>query len=527
VTIFEKVPMPESKVTIIKINKIDYVYFTIRSFRNNKGNPTCERKIIGKATDNNTMLIPNHNYFEVFNISKPEKEVNISDVIRIGNFILFDKIMENTDIKYMLKSIFSENYNDLLTVALYMLTNNKAMMYLEDYQEENKTYSKTISSQKSSEIFKNIYLNNRNDFFKKWIKKTKRDEYIAYDITSISSYASNNEYVEYGYNRDGEDLAQVNLGVYFGESSKLPIYYNLYSGSINDKTYLQYMVEGAKEQNINHAKLVLDTGFFSESNLRYMADSRITFIICMQNINFIKEKIRKGNIISSANSIKNRDVYGKVFEYQFKNKRFSAHIYYDNEKRSIEEKNLYKLIDKYEEELLKLKTITISSSKKYQKFFDIIINEDETFTYIKNHELIDDYRQYLGYFACLSNDNLSSTEVLEIYRKKDIIEKHYDNLKNFVDGNRFRVHSSEGLDGKIFVNFISLICKSYIEDIMKKHFGEIVVSVNKTLEELAKIKMIKVNNKKRLVQPLTKKQKEILKAFDIKENDVLKKLQTL
>ena len=520
---YKKVPLPNKKITTLKSN--NYVFYVESTFRNDKGQPDNKRILIGKKEGD--FLVPNHNYFDIFKVDKPEKEVIISDITRIGNYILFDKITETLDIKFMLKSIFPENYNNLLTIALYMLTNNKAMMYLEDYQEENKTYSKIITSQQSSEIFKNIYLNNRNDFFKKWIKKTKKDEYIAYDITSISSYATANEYVEYGYNRDGEDLAQVNLGVYFGESSKLPIYYNLYSGSINDKTYLQYMVQGAKEQNINHAKLVLDTGFFSESNLRYMADNSITFIICMQNINFIKEKIRKGNIVSSANSIKGRDVYGKAFEYPFKNKKFVAHVYYDNDKKSVEEKNLYKLIDKYEEELTTLKTITETTSKKYRKFFDIIINEDETFTYIKNHELIDDFRQYLGYFACLSNDDLSSTEVLEIYRKKDIIEKHYDNLKNFIDCNRFRVHSAEGLDGKIFINFISLICKSYIEDIMKRHFGEIIVSVNKTLEELAKIKMIKVNNKKRLVQPLTKKQKEILKAFDIKESDVLKKLQNL
>ena len=515
--------MPDKKITTLKSN--NYVFYVESTFRNDKGQPDNKRILIGKKDGDS--LIPNRNYFEIFKVEQPEKDVSISDVTRIGNYILFDKIIETLDVKYILKAVFPEDYQDLLTIALYMLTNNKAMMYLEDYQEDNKNYSKIISSQKSSEIFKNISLNNRNDFFKSWIKKTKRDEYIAFDITSISSYATNNEYVERGYNRDEEDLAQVNLGVYFGESSKLPIYYNLYSGSINDKTYLQYMIEGAKEQNITSAKLVLDTGFFSESNLRYMSDNQITFIICMKNINFLRDRIEEGNIISATNRLDGLNLYGKTFTYPFKNKIFTAHIYYDNDKRSVEEKNMYGLIDKYKEELSKLKTMTETSSKKYKKFFDITLNEDETFNYKINNDLIDKFRGYLGYFACVTNDNLNSGEVLDIYRKKDVIEKHYDNLKNFIDGNRFRVHSAEGLDGKAFVNFIALIAKSQIELTLKKEFKEIVISVNKVLEELSKIKMIKVNNKKRLVQPLTKKQKELLKAFDIKESDVMKKIQKL
>ena len=34
-----------------------------------------------------------------------------------------------------------------------------------------------------------------------------------FDITSISSYGSVNEFLERGYNRDGENLSQTNLGI--------------------------------------------------------------------------------------------------------------------------------------------------------------------------------------------------------------------------------------------------------------------------------------------------------------------------
>jgi len=527
---FEKRPIPNSKVTLAKINGTTYVYFTLKAYRNSSGKPTSSRKIIGKAVDNNTMMIPNHNYFDIYKINKPEKEPTISDVTRIGHYLLFDKIITDLDIKYMLKNIFVENYNDILTIILYMLANNKAMMHLEDYQEEFKVYSKkALSSPRISEIFNSINLNSRNSFFKKWIKKTKKDEYIVYDITSVSSYCSNNEYVEYGYNRDQENLPQINLGVYFGETTKLPICYTTYAGSINDKTYLQYMLQGAQELGINTSKLVLDTGFYSKANLKYMASNDVTFIVCMTEIKKIQSLIRKNQIYDFRNYINEHKVYGAAFDTDiYVGKPAKIHIFFDGDKKLIQEQNLYRLINKYEEELTKLKTLSDIAVKKYGKFFTICLNEDETFTFEKDIEKINEVRNTLGYFQLITNDvNLTSSDIIGIYRKKDLIEKHYDNLKHYIDGMRSRTHSTETFEGKTFLNFQSLICKSYIENKLEKYFENKSVCIDKIISELGKIKMLKVNNKKRLVQPLTKTQKEILSYFDISEKDVLTKISSL
>jgi len=44
--------------------------------------------------------------------------------------------------------------------------------------------------------------------------------------------------------------------------------------------------------------------------------------------------------------------------------------------------------------------------------------------------------------------------------------------------------------------------------------------VDKMLLELSKIKIITINGKTRLLQPMTKKQKDILEWFNIKPDDV-------
>ena len=52
---------------------------------------------------------------------------------------------------------------------------------------------------------------------------TEAIEFLAYDVTSISSYSKGIESLEWGYNRDKEKLPQLNLGMYYGESSGLPL----------------------------------------------------------------------------------------------------------------------------------------------------------------------------------------------------------------------------------------------------------------------------------------------------------------
>jgi transposase len=59
-------------------------------------------------------------------------------------------------------------------------------------------------------------------------KTALTDDSICCDVTSVSSYSKTIADVEYGYNRDGEDLPQFNIGMFCGENNKLPIYYNQY-----------------------------------------------------------------------------------------------------------------------------------------------------------------------------------------------------------------------------------------------------------------------------------------------------------
>ena len=152
------------------------------------------------------------------------------------------------------------------------------MYYLDDYTESHKTaLNERMSSAKSSKVFSSIRQEDMLLFFREWMKQKKAEEYVAYDVTSISSYAKNIEELEWGYNRDKERLPQINMGMYYGEETGLPLYYRVYPGSISDKAHLTYMVADNEFINGKKTRFVMDRGFYSAEEPELPGEEWIPF----------------------------------------------------------------------------------------------------------------------------------------------------------------------------------------------------------------------------------------------------------
>ena len=132
---------------------------------------------------------------------------------------------------------FVEHHKELLALAYYQIIESSPL-YLFPYWLDD-THLPQVARMDSSAISKfcqevGMLQQQRRHFQEQWIARLQPVKALYYDITSISSYSTNVEYVEWGYNRDKEALPQVNMGVVFCNRSSLPIFYNLYPGSIVD-----------------------------------------------------------------------------------------------------------------------------------------------------------------------------------------------------------------------------------------------------------------------------------------------------
>ncbi len=67
--------------------------------------------------------------------------------------------------------------------------------------------------------------------------------------------------VEWGYNRDKERLPQINMGMYYGEESCLPLYYRVYPGEHIGQDALEIYGCGQRVYQWEMHRFVMDRDF--------------------------------------------------------------------------------------------------------------------------------------------------------------------------------------------------------------------------------------------------------------------------
>lgn len=209
--------------------------------------------------------------------------VPVKSDLSYGAFYILNNITNKFNLYEVLESVFDDKAKDIITLAFAIACDGSNLYLLSNWQETNyNTYTdKLLTSPRISELLPTITFDKMHLFFEKWINSIKDNEYLAYDITSISSYSKKIESVELGYNRDRENLAQINLGVLYGETTGLPVYYQVFNGSIKDVKTIENLIIALKDMNVNNLKFVMDKGFYSSVNNAYLYDNNYTFAVAV------------------------------------------------------------------------------------------------------------------------------------------------------------------------------------------------------------------------------------------------------
>lgn len=535
-----KEPMPTKKVSKKKKNQHIYVYYTTRAYRNKNGKPTSDEISIGKFDKKSKMLIPNDNYFEIYKdrkfllsqlpvqsttISEPEK-VSIYEIKNCAIELTLLEVAKQSQLLDVLSISFPAKWEEILTVASYIVDQSSTMMYIEDWFEENKiNLVSNIDDLMCSKLFASITAEERQSFFREWMRIRCEKECMVYDVTSISTYSQHIEIAEYGYNRDNEKIPQINLGLFYGVSSKIPVYYSVYSGSIPDKCCLEYMMANAQDIGVEEICFVFDQGFVTKDNFACMYDNQYSFITALPIDRIAAQELVEAvhcSVEKAENWISEHRVYGVERTIELYGRTIHAHVYFDNERKMLQTNDHYSHIERMQKELedmSKKKQIP----NRYSDYFIIQEQSKGSFSFQLDYEKTNEKLAKMGYFVLLcTKPNLSSKQVLDAYRDKDVIEKHFDQFKNGLEFRRLKTHYQNTSEGKLFVGFLALILRSHILMAIKnnkqiKHF-----TFDKVMIELRKIKSITMSNKKEILKPLTSKQKIILNMLGIKIDTLVK-----
>ncbi|MCX7773041.1 MAG: transposase, partial [Clostridia bacterium] len=523
-----KVPLPERGIIKYKNKGVTYAYYITRIYRNEKGQPTNDRVSIGKIDEETGMLIPNRNYYEIYAPDNAQDnqatQPKIESIKSCGVTYTVDGLLNELGLIDIMKRKFPKHADQIIALAEYMLCEGNVMSYYEDWHDEVYPHGNVrLSSADISRVFQSIDYKSRMDFFKTWIYARNQSEYIAYDVTSVSSYSKGIEALEWGYNRDKESLPQLNVAMYYGQQSMLPLYYCVYPGSIPDKTHLEYMLRDNELIGFKGTKYVMDRGFFTADNLRFMTEAGARFIISVPNSSlFARELIDKYRceIVNRSECRLGKNLpYAKAVIRDDFGMRVKAHIYYNPAKAAAEEEILFDEIERCECALGEM-TEPPARILQYDRYFKINRTKEGGLGFIRDTGKINAVISRLGFFIIVETDfEVSSLDVLMTYRQRDVVEKSFDDLKNELDMKRLHCHSDQTAEGKMFVAFFALILRSCMQNKLRTYMAETGTTFSSVLKELRKIKYVHIREGKKLLSPITKKQRDILDALGLSTED--------
>ena len=204
------------------------------------------------------------------------------------------------------------------------------------------------------------------------------------------------------------------------------------------------------------------------------------------------------------------------------------HLYFNPSKHAAERERLELTLDRFKIYMDKHIGDVVTSSKACQEYFTLKYDKaGHLVGYSERKDVIKRELDLCGYFCIVTSEEMTASQALIHYKGRDVSEKLFSADKSFIGSKSMRVQTTQALSAKIFVEFIALIVRNRMYNLLKETMLRLetkpnYMTVPAALRELEKIEMVRRGNNGhyRLDHAVTKKQKTILSAFGLSDTDV-------
>ena len=465
-------------------------------------------------------------------------------VVHAGATWLLDEVIADTPLSKALRDTFN-TYNStqkLLSLAYFKILEPEKPMYLyEDFALATRLpYHRPLDIGCITRFLQHVDSAKLDNFFVKLNQyciaeeeKQKNNVYYALDSTSISTCAKELDFSEWGHNKDGDLLKQINIVMLVNQKTGCPLYYRVYSGATPDVSTVSHLLKEYCRMGFNRsAILVADRGYGSVKNIHhlyqdnqsFLLNMRTCFSICknliVKNLNallddcnynlslgqsVVTEKLKWSYPLNCNTNTKRARLKGDMY----------VHIYLNHELRNSAEdtfrSTLAKLLDKKKTDE---KSLTLEEKDFLEKYTS---TDNNSSVFVSNTAKFE-YMLNKGIRVLVSDIISDPVEADRAYRERNEVELGFRKLKDFTGARRLHVSSSKTLTGKIFVHFLacSILCMLRCKIDKAKDEG-------KSLPYDSTVKMLSaLSNITQTIFPdggyfseVVGKKKDLLKALDI------------
>ena len=540
-----KIPEIKGKIITKKKGGTTYILYQYGSeYNQDKRYAVPLRAIVGKVSpDDPGLMFPNDKFMVYFPDAEIPEELPFayrSCCLKIGSCIIIRKVMDEYKLVPMLAKRFGRETGLILDLISYLIVEEEnAGQYYPDFAFTHPLFTEKMTIYSDSKVCRLLNSITRDQcigFLDDWNKNRDHRSriYISYDSTNKNSDAGDISIVEYGKAKDDKGLPVFNLSIAMDKTNRVPLFYEEYPGSVTDVSQFTFMVDKVIEYGYKKIGFILDRGYFSKENIRYIDENSYTFIImckgCRSLVSSLVLKNRGSFETKRESAIRSYRVYGttvtsRLYEDDTKDRYF--HIYYNPSRQAAEREHFEQRIEKYRQFLDRHIGKEEKFGRTYQEFFHLHYDKNGIFLGADERtDVIERELMLCGYFCIITSEKMTASQALIQYKGRDISEKLFRSDKTFIGSKSERVQSSQSMSSKIFIEFVALIVRNRIYNLLKDQMIRMesrqkYMTVPAAIRELEKIEMVRRNNGNyKLDHAVTKTQKIILSSFGLDETDI-------
>ncbi len=439
-----------------------------------------------------------------------------------ANFAI-NKAMAELCVGDALKAVFNK-YNRHLKIAslihYLVLKQTPVMHYYQPFAKSHfLPWGKTLNDGQINALLKTIDHNDIMNFFveqnralyRKYGSDFFKGMFVALDSTSISTYSNKLSLPEYGYNKDGDKLKQVNYLMVCNQATGIPLFIKAYKGNVIDVVTVNNLLSDLKilfskvSKNLHddlqpELTFVTDRGYDSNENLLNLILNEHHFVMRSKMSSkwvkdIVDEAIHDLNDPNKYNLFFGQYMDTKKVVYKYddypilgKNRRYKAekelyvHIYFDKKVyRDSEDVLLFNVTNACKTYKEKVSEI-ISKKGKLSLEEKLAINIGQQQIFIDkycvfdgngelkiNNEKLKEVLKYKGIMVLIS-DNVADAEYAYFaYSQRRKVESSFQILKSTLNFNRLYVSNDQVFYGRLLCQFIATSIMTFFAYNIRKY----------------------------------------------------------
>jgi hypothetical protein len=285
-----KIPEIKGKIIAKKKGTTTYILYQYGSeYHPEKQYSVPLRTIVGKmSSSDSTLMFPNERFQSYFPEVELPEELPLayrSCCLKIGSCVIIQKILNEYKLIPMLQKRFGSDTGLILDLVSYLIIEEEnAGQYYPDFAFTHPLMTDKMTIYSDSKVCRLLNAISKDQcigFLDDWNagRDHKSRVYVSYDSTNKNSEAGDIDIVEFGKAKDDKGFPVFNLSIAMDKTNRIPLFYEEYPGSVTDVSQFTFMVDKVLEYGYKQIGFILDRGYFSKENIRYIDENGYSFII--------------------------------------------------------------------------------------------------------------------------------------------------------------------------------------------------------------------------------------------------------